>query len=428
MSEADFKRMLEHTDTFVHSLIDPDRHMAGYPANGFPTTVSRQTISVKGNTYSSDGDVSLYISNDGLAPLCVSNRASLNVPTGSADSLTLVQPVSASAGTEYIVEPIQYGSNYVLFSAPVTFTGTPTLPGYHFSVSNVGLTVIFTHGIGMVGKIDWWHRNAGGFITNVTNAVAAQNSSLNISIPSGSTAFGGSFSITQANGQPITFCTAPNPGSVLDFGNHSAFTRRYAIPDRSRMDIERARLLGNKVHLKYDGDNYQNGGALACAQFPPGTNPSQYPGDSTYDQIISAQIPLAHIGHFKDGCVARFVQPTAHDYALVSLPKRFGENGYTVMNFRSVSVSPQPYSITCVVTVEFTSHLQFIPRFKHAYAEEQIVLDAIALLNITQMISDNPIHELVSSLWDKVKKNAGRALTVGEQWFKIAAIVAPLVL
>lgn len=323
-------KMAANIDKFVKSLIDPDILIGQFPGNTYQTTVAKQQIVVSGNTYSADGDVNIYQSNDGLTPMCISNRAALAVGTGTAQSLTLVQPVSASAGSEPVVEPIQYGPNYVLFSHPVTFSNNATLPGYHFDVATAGLTVTMTTGIGMVGNFTWWHR-AGAAYVGATSQIVASVSSYNFSIPTGSTAFGCTVEITQANGQPLYFTTPANPGSSLTFGNHASFTLRYSIPDRQAMSIERGRLLGNKVFLKYDGGVLNNGGGLAAAQFPPGTNPSQFPGNTTYSQILASGIPLLHSGHFRDGCVSRFIQPQASDYSLSSAPLRFGANGYTVL-------------------------------------------------------------------------------------------------
>lgn len=413
--------MMANTDAFVKSLIDPDILLGQYPGNTFPTTVARQQIVVSGNTYSSDGDCNIYQSNDGLAPMCVSNRASLVVSAGSALSMTLTQPVSASAGQEPVVEPIQYGGNYVLFSHPVTFSNNTARPGYHFEVSTAPLTVTVTTGFGMVGTVQWWHR-AGTVYTPDVLYIVASSSQYNLSIPTGSTAFGATITISQANGVPVLFTTAQNPTAALTFGNHASFTQRYTIPDRLAMSLERGRLLGNKVFLKYDGDNFNNGGGLAAAQFPPGTNPSQFPGSTTYAQILASGIPLLHSGHFKDGCVSRFIQPQAADYALSSTPLRFGANGYTVINWRSSSVSPQPYTITCTVNVEFTSHLTFITKVMPAFAEPNMIADALAVSNRIQMISENPLHGWITKLWDKAKSEVGHILTSRGTWLTLADI------
>lgn len=413
--------MRENVNSFVNSLIDPDISLCQFPGNTFDTTVSKQIITIKGNTYSSDGSVSCYISNDGLTPICFSYLDTLIATTGTAQSMILSQPVSPASGTEYLVEPIQYGSSHVLFSHPVSFTNASTRPGYHFSVTVQTLTVTVNTGLGMEGTFNWWHR-AGMIHQSATVSINASQSSYNITIPVGSTAFGGSFEISNANGQTILLTTPRNPTSEITFGNHSSFCLRYAIPDRANMNLERARLLGNKAWVKYDGNSVDNEGALAAAQFPPGVNPSMFPGDSTYAQILNSGIPLKHSGHFKDGCVARFVQPLSTDYSLTSRPKRYGENGYTVITWSSSSLKPQPYTITSSVSVEFTSHLLFIPRVRPGYAEPDMIADAIAIVNQMQLISDNPVHELIRSLWDKLKKEAGHILTSRDTWYTLASM------
>lgn len=416
-------KMAENVDKFAKSLMDPDLHYAQFPGNPFPTTVARQQITIRGNTYSADGDVSCYISNDGLTPICFSTRAALQATTGTASSMIWTQPVSPTAGSEVLVEPMQYGSNHVLFSHPVTFSNASTRPGYHFSVSVQTLTVTVNTGLGMDGSFDWWYRN-GTVHTSASTSFSPSTASYNISIPIGSTAFGGSFTINNANGNAILLTTVKNPTAEITFGNHSSFTLRYAIPDRAAMQLERGRILGNKVWVKYDGGQFNNEGALAAAQFPPGVNPSMFPGDSTYAQILSSGIALKHVGHFKEGCVARYILPLAADYSLSSLPKRYGENGYTVINWSSSSTIPQPYTITSTVLVEFTTHLTFVVRSMPAFAEPNQIADAVAILNRMQQISDNPVHELISKLWDKLKIKAGKVLTSRETWYTLAELGA----
>lgn len=149
-----------------------------------------------------------------------------------------------------------------------------------------------------------------------------------------------------------------------------------------------------------------------------------FPGDSTYAQILSSGIALKHVGHFKEGCVARYILPLAADYSLSSLPKRYGENGYTVINWSSSSTIPQPYTITSTVLVEFTTHLTFVVRSMPAFAEPNQIADAVAILNRMQQISDNPVHELISKLWDKLKVKAGKVLTSRETWYTLAELGA----
>lgn len=418
----------KHVDAFINTVLDPDNALlVGYPGNTYSTQVSPQKISIQpleGELYSEDGDVSLYVTDNPEVPVAFSNRASVTYASQNSPAWSITQLIEVTTTKSLpVVYPISFTNEFALFAAPVSFTNAVSpLTGYHVAVTTNPMSVNISFPVGNMGKIEYWHRNtAGAYVEQHTDLLMSDNNK-QIQIPVNSTAFG--FIITLTHTSVARFVFSSNGGGThgMTFGNHSSFCRKYPIPDLASMKIERARLLGAKTWIKYLGNDMNNGGRMVAAQMPPGTFPTQYRGATLGDQIVSSKVKGLYDGAFKDGCVSRFVAPTPQDYELNAPPSLFGANGILVHNWNSDSVNQQRYRITVDIALEYTSPLTFIARQMPAFARPGELATAIELLNKMQVITENPNHDLVTRLWDKLKHAASAVAASPKVWYTIAEV------
>lgn len=421
--KAPVKEMNKHVSRFVESILDPDRIQVGYPGNTYGTLTAPQKIAISAANYSADGDVSLYISDNPLVPARFSVRAPLAFEVGFGPFLTIIQPVESSLPSFIdIIYPLEVGTDFTLFSAPVTFSDHETLPGYHASVNTNAMIINVAHNRGVDGLIITWHRTSAGAYSESAVNVVTNADNTNVTVPVGATAFGFKLQCYSEYIGTFIFSQAGAGGHALTIGNHSSFTRKYAIPDYKAMNIDRARLIGCKSWIKYLGGDLENAGRIAAAQFPPGTFPVMFEGNSTYEQILSANIRGTHDGAFKHGCVSRYIAPNPFNYELNSRATRFGDNGFIVHNWTSDPAHPQPYRIAINIALEYTSRITFVKREPPPWASPVQLSGAIEILNKMQVITENPNHELVTRLWDKLKRTAVKVATSEKLWYSIAEV------
>lgn len=416
----------KHVDAFINTVLDPDNALlVGYPGNTFSTQVSPQKISIQpaDNLYCAEGDVSLYVTDNPEVPVAFSNRASVayTSPNSPAWSITQLVEVTTTKNVP-VIYPISFTNEFALFAAPVTFTNVDPKPGYHVAISANAMAVSVTFPVGNMGKVEHWHRDAGGLYVEQHSDLLMNDSNKQFSIPAGATAFG--FIITLTHTSVARFVFTSNGGGAhgMTFGNHSSFCRKYAIPDLSNMKIERARLLGAKTWIKYLGNDLNNAGRLVAAQMPPGTFPAQFRGATLGDQIVTSKVKGLYDGAFKDGCVSRYVAPCPQNYELNAPPSLFGANGILVHNWNSDIGNPQRYRITVDLALEYTSPLTFITRAMPPFARPGELATAIELLNKMQVITENPSHDLVTRLWDKLKHAAAAVAASPKVWYTIAEV------
>lgn len=413
----------QHVDNFVNSVLDPDKTQHGYPGNSYATLTSPQVISISGQTYSDDGDVSLYVSANPEIPAAFSARESRHFGASEAPVTMVHQPIEIiSVGRIAFVYPLSIGTEFVLFAAPVTSTNVPPFPGYHATISLNSCQFRASYEYGTWGVLSVLTRNTPGAVTAQQIDIEPSTDQVLFNLPNGTTAFGFVFESHTTTVGRIILSTNGGGSHGITFGNHSSFCRLYPIPDRGGMDIQRARLIGAKTWIKYLGSSLENAGRIAAAQFPPGTYPTMFRGTNTYEQIISANIRGVHDGSFKEGCVSRYIQPNMQDYELNSAPSRFGESGIIVHTWSSDPLHPQPYRITIHLCIEYTSKLTFVKREQPPWASPNELSAAVEILNRMQVITENPSHDYVVKLWNKLKRSAYSVATSPKTWHTIAEV------
>lgn len=415
-------------DSFVSSVIDPDKHHARYPLGKTQTAVAGQVISIIGDGYSEEGFCNLYATNDPEYPVAISALASKTYPASAHPPLTIVQPIEAYGNhNTSVYAPITIEQTLV-FNAPVKFSDGTTSPGYHVTINTNTLAFIVFHGAGIQGKFRAWHRtgNAKVYITDVTISPTSVTSALNI--PSGCTAFGFEYQFNTNVLDRFVYTTGYNTNSEIVIGNHASYAVKKAIPDLDTLRMRQARVIGLKSHVKFDGADLYNAGRIATAQFPPGVYPGQFKGSNAYEQIVNSRVKASYHGRFDKGAVSRFIAPNEECYLLSSEPSRFGEDGFIVMSWSSLIGFPQPYEITVSLSLEFTSSSTAYSFSAPDFTEREYMNHAFRVLSTMNCHTENPLHDLVKNLWDKLKKQAKRVVNSPEAWFTIADVVGTALL
>ena len=118
-----------------------------------------------------------------------------------------------------------------------------------------------------------------------------------------------------------------------------------------------------------------------------------------------------------------FVPPSEQAYLLSAAPKRYGEDGFAVASWYSMPLQPQAYGIYLDIAVEFTTSSTAFDLKLPSYSEVEMVSEAMRVLNSMCVHTENPMHEMLSVLWDKVKHKARKIVTNPDTWFTIADVV-----
>lgn len=421
--DAAYKAELLAVDNFVSSILDPDECQARYPLGKTKTAVAGQVISIIGSEFSSEGFCNLYVTNDPEYPIAMSALTSKTYATYTHPALTIIQPVEAYGNrTSTVYAPITIDQTLV-FNAPVSFSDGTSAPGYHITINTAGLQFTVFHGAGLSGLLRAWHRtgNAKVYITNVAILPITVTSTL--TIPSGSTGFGFEYVFSTNVLDRLVFTSNVSTATEVVIGNHASYAVKKPIPDLDTLRMRQARVIGLKSHVKFDGADLYNAGRIASAQFPPGVYPGQFRGSNAYEQIINSRVKSSYHGRFDKGAVSRFVAPHEESYLLTSAPSRFGEDGFIVMTWSSLLGNPQPYEITVSVSLEFTSSSTAYSFESPEFTQREIMNHAFRILSTMNLHTENPMHELVKKLWDKLKRSAKKVVTNPQAWFTIADIV-----
>lgn len=413
---------LENVNSFAKCLLDPEKHVFRYPQNKFETNIAKQRICFLGNTYSDEGSVNVYATNDPEYPIAVSALTSKNYPANTHPAFVITQPIDVLGGTQTRVYAALQIEQALLFNAPVAFNDGTTLPGYHMSVTGAALSLTVTHGPGISGTWTTWHRLAGA-VVNVNTTINPSSLVSTVSIPSGATAFGFSFVLSENAVDRYTIASSANTASVIDIGNHASYAYKKSIPDLVSMSIRHARVLGLRVWIEFQGSDLNNGGRIATAQFPPGVHPGQYPGRNAYEQILNSRLRQSYHGHIKNGACFLYLAPDEKSYSLQSPGKKYGEDGFAVASWYSVVGTPQPYAVFVDLVIEFTSSSTAFDSRMPAYADMEYVTEAMRTLSCIQLHTENPLHEHIMKLWEKVKGKAHQAIMNPSTWFTIAEVV-----
>lgn len=426
--DAAYKAELLAVDKFVSSILDPDECLARYPLGKTRTATAGQVISIIGDTYSAEGFVNLYVTNDPEYPVAISALTAKTYTAGTHPALTIVQPIEAYGNqSSSVYAPLTIDQTLV-FNAPVSFADGSNAPGYHITINTSSLSFTVFHGAGLTGKLRAWHRTGGAkvYITDV-NIIPTNVTSV-LSIPSGSTGFGFEYVFNTNVLDRFVYTTTFNTGSEVVIGNHASYAVKKSIPDLDTLRMRQSRVIGLKSHIKFDGADLYNAGRIASAQFPPGVYPGQFKGSNAYEQIINSRVKSSYHGRFDKGAVSRFIAPHEESYLLTSEPSRFGEDGFIVMTFSSLIATPQPYEITVSVSLEFTSSSTAYPLSNPDFAQREMVNHAFRVLSTMNLHTENPLHEYVKKLWDKLKKSAKKVVTNPEAWYTIADVVGTALL
>lgn len=420
---AAFSKELESANSFAKCIIDPSKHMSRYPLNKTETGLCRQRISVIGNSYADEGNCNLYVTNDPEYPLAVSARSAKTYLANTHPALTITQPVEVLGGQEAkIYAPIVMDKT-LLFNSPVLFADGSTSPGYHFTVNSVVLTFSVFHGPGMSGTFTWWHRTAGGVKTSSSVTLIPTSTSFTFNYPTSSTALGFEFVLSDNTVDRFVITSTRLTGSEVVIGNHASYAVKYAIPALDNLALRHARAIGIRAWVEFQGADLYNGGRIATCQFPPGVYPGMYPGANAYEQILNSRCRQSYHGPVKNGACFVFVPPTEESYLLTSAPKRYGEDGYGLATWYSMPGNPQAYAIYLDIVLEYTTSSTAFDLKLPSYSELEMVSEAMRVLSSMCVHTENPMHEFLSVLWDKVKHKARQIVTDPSSWFTIAEVV-----
>lgn len=420
------KSELQALDEFVETIIDPDKHLARYPLNKVETAVCRQNISFTGQSYSDDGSVNVYVTNDPEYPIAVSTLAAKTYNSGNHPNIVITQPVNSYGNvTQNIYAPLVI-DNTLLFNAPVNFADGTTRPGYHLTVASAPLVFTVFHGPGLVGQFNSWWRKGDGTLGTASYSINSFAVSSSVPIAVNSTAFGFDYSFLQNTVDRFTIVVGPNTDAGFTIGNHASYATKRAIPDLNTMRARQARVIGLKTHVCFEGADLYNAGRIASAQFPPGVYPGMYAGRNAYEQIRNSRMKQSYWGRFDKGAVSRFVPPQEDSFLIGPDPKRFGEDGFIVMSWYSQAGEPQPYEVNVAVAIEFTTpSTAFETKLPH-FSKLEFVNHSQRILAVMCMHTENPLHDLVRTLWDKLKGKAKEVVTSPGTWFTIADLASAL--
>lgn len=375
-----------------------------------------------GNTYADEGNCNLYVTNDPEYPLAVSVRAAKTYLVNTHPALTITQPVEVLGGYETkIYAPIVIDKT-LLFNAPVSFQDGTYDPGYHFTVNTQNLNFTVFHGPGMSGTFTWWHR-AGNVKVSTPVTLIPTSTSFSFNYPTGSTALGFSFVLSDNTVDRFVITTTRLTGSEIVIGNHASYAQKYAIPALDNLAIRHARAIGLRAWVEFQGADLYNGGRIATCQFPPGVYPGMYPGANAYEQILNSRTRQSYHGPVKKGACFVFVPPSEQSYLLTSPPKRYGEDGFAIATWYSMPGTPQAYGIYLDMVLEYTTSSTAFDLKPPSYSELEMVSEAMRVISAMCVHTENPMHEFLSVLWDKIKHKARKIVTDPNSWYTIAEVV-----
>lgn len=417
-----FQKELESANAFAKCIIDPSKTSTRFPLNKCDSGLCRQRISVIGNNYCDDGSCNLYVTNDPEYPLAVSVRAPKVYLANTHPALTITQPVEVLGGAETKIYAPIIMDKTVLFNAPVTFADGSSSPGYHFTINTAALSFTVFHGPGMSGSFTWWHRTANVKVPTVVQLIPTATSFL-FNYPVNATALGFEFVLSDTTVDRFVITTTKNTGTEVVIGNHPSYAQKYAIPSLNSLGLRHGRTIGLRTWVEFQGSDIQNGGRIASAQFPPGVYPGMYDGANAYEQILNSRVRQSYHGHVKNGACFVFVPPSEQSFYLLSAPKRYGEDGFAMATWYSVTGNPQPYAIFVDIVLEFTTSSTAFDLQPPSYSELEMVSEAMRVLESMCCHTENPMHEMLSVLWDKLKHKARKIVTDPHSWYTIAEVV-----
>lgn len=421
---SDLLKVAPSADAFARCILDPKHQLSRYPGNNLDTSISHLPFIVDSqetaSPFTDDGAVNLYLTGNALEPAFISAR-SVTVLAPAVNAMRGSQSFSAEVtGDVPFLAPIFLGDNRTaLFSDAVSGTVT-TRPGYRATVSTAAMTLTVTHPAGLMGSIKYWSRNAALAFTDFAVNITATNTSTNLSIPDGSTAFGLSLASTLPFSGTLTLLANGSGAHTLTVGNHANHCKSLK-PDYSPMKVKRARTIGLSAWLRYDGSSLQNSGRTAAVQLSPGVYPTEFPGKTLNQQIMNSGLRGVYTGHFKEGIHAKYIQNAPENYILLD---SISVTGLLCMTWTSDLADPQPWTLMCDQVVEFTTDDESRERELARFASPGELAVVIADLNRMQLITSNDAHDYVIKLWNKLKRSAIAVAKSPETWHTIAEVGA----
>lgn len=412
-------------DSFVRTIIDPSRHCSPYPGCTFEQTTSRQVISVDAESYGvgEDGKLlnAIYIVPQATRPIYVTTGLDYNPPAGT-DAFTGAQTLSLFANADVnFVAPLFFNDGHALWCDKIAFSdGHATEPGYRCTVSNNQMQLTIVHSSGLIGTLKFWTRSgAGAYVAaNVVLSPAAVSTTVNV--PVGHTAFGFAINSSVPATAAVTVNRPLGGAHTLSIGNHPAWTLGHNLPDSNRMEIKRIRLIGLTTRVTFTGNVLDNAGLIISAQLQPGTYPVEFGGNDITEQVRASQALVMNEGRFTHGANLPYVQSSADAYDLGKAPVPIADQGLGIIAWWSNTASPQSYRILVHVAVSFTSKMTAFPKTRPPYALYEKVCMAIALLQRMERATENPGHERVLALWDKLRHDIPHWLSKGGEVITIA--------
>lgn len=422
------KRMLAASDMFATAVLDPAHAMSRYPGNNSDSALSRLPFTCESagagqSPFTDDGYNNAYMTGHALEPAYVSARRTRIWGSGESPAARGEQPLeSDSSLPKPFLAPIFFGdSKTALFSDLVTFTDGTTAPGYRCTVNVNSWTPTIAYPCGTVGVVQYWTRNNAGHRVNANAAISTSSTSIQIVIPTNSTAFGLSLVSSLPFSGNLIFVYAGAGEHGLTLGNHASHCEA-VCPDYSSMGIKRARTIGLSAWLRYDGADLHNGGRTAALQFSPGVYPTEFPGKTTADQIINSGLRGRYVGHFKEGVHAKYVHRNLANYSL--LPGTRSPSGLLVISWSSEVDTPQPWTLMFNQVLEFSSSVEAFEKTLPHFASPNELAVTLADLNRMQVITSNDSHDYVLRLWNHLKKRALDVAANPKTWYTIAEVGA----
>lgn len=422
------RRMMAASDVFATAVLDPAHNMSRYPGNNTDSSLSRLPFTCESSgpgqsAFTDDGYNNAYVTGHALEPAYVSARRTRAWAAGQCPAVRAEQPLeSDSSLPKPFLAPLFFGDAKTgLFSDIVTFVDGSSASGYRCTVTDNAWSLSVAHPSGTTGQVRYWYRTAAGNRTYVTATISATGSSTQITIPTGSTAFGVEIISTLPFSGNVVLVHGGGGEHGLSIGNHASHTEACA-PDYSSMGIKRGRTIGLSAWLRFDGADLHNAGRTAAVQFSPGVYPTEFPGKTTADQIIASGLRGRYVGHFKEGIHAKYVQKNLSNYSL--LPGTRSPSGLLVLSWSSDLDAPQPWTLMFNQVIEFTSSVEAFEKCLPNFASPNDLAVVLADLNRMQVITSNDTHDYVLRLWNHIKKRALDVASSPKTWYTIAEVGA----
>lgn len=412
-------------DNFVRTIIDPSRHASPYPGCVFEQTTSRQVISIDSQTYGVDEGGkflnAIYVVPQATLPIYATTGVAYDPGVGlDAFSATQDMALISNADIDFIA-PLFFDDDHALWCDKVNFSdGNPSRPGYRTTVTVAAMQMTVFHPAGLIGSLKFWTRNGAGAYVPSTIVLSPVVVSTTLTVPIGSTAFGFALYSSVPASARITVGRQLGGAHRLVVSNHPSLTLGHRLPDSNRMEIKRIRLIGLTTRVTFTGNVLDNAGLIIAAQLQPGTFPVEFGGNDITEQIRASQALVLHEGRFSQGANLPYVQSSADAYDLGKSPVPIANQGIGVIAWWSNNADPQSYRILTHVAVSFTSKMTAFPKTRPPYALYEKVSMAIALLQRMERATENPSHEQVLALWDKLRHDIPHWLAKGNEVITIA--------